>query len=97
MNRDQRHAARELVAELSHLLHEADPDGMGASVGAPSDEYDHLVPTVLHALEGSEETNAGGRLRKVIPSASDDPATVLWVRVRNWELDRGSPDIEHRA
>jgi hypothetical protein len=45
-------AYKELSEELSAILYDEDPAGMGSTVGAPRDEYDGLAARIAVALRG---------------------------------------------
>ena len=51
-----------LYANVSHLLREADPLGLIA-MGAPADEYDPEISTILPRLR---EANAAGDVQRIV-------------------------------
>jgi len=46
---------RALVRRVSDLLYDHDPLGMGSSVGAPSDEYDHIAIDLIRQIRDGQE------------------------------------------
>ena len=67
-----RMAYRALIEDLSRALYEEDPAGMGASAGAPLDEYDDAAARVAVALRNCESrTDVAAALTAMFGSAPD--------------------------
>lgn len=71
-----------LVTTLERLLYDHDPDGMGASVSAPLDEYHDVAVAVTRVLrarrEGQSLENA---VLEIVPNAGTDllrDITKVW-------------------
>ena len=72
-----------LHKELSGILYNEDPDGMGATGGAPDDESSPEVSKLIPRLQGRHDQEAvGAVVRRMFPQASE----VLVNRVFDaWE------------
>ena len=58
---------------LMEILYRHDPDGMGASVGAPDDEYFDAATTLMRALrDRPSEDGPGEVVLEVWPQASPE-------------------------
>lgn len=69
---------RELLNKISASLYEWDPYGMGASVGAPPDEYESVATDLMAKLEHSQTRSDFDALaREMFP-------TVPNVRLADW-------------
>lgn len=84
--------------ELSRLLYEHDPEGMGSSVGAPTDEYDDGATELIRQIKRPEVGSPDVAVRQLWPGATDD----LVAAVREvWERFRRAPSLttgpEHHA
>lgn len=51
-----------LQKAVAAVLYDADPDGMGATVGAPADEYDDIATRIISALSRAPEGTAPERI-----------------------------------
>jgi hypothetical protein len=59
-----------LQHDFERLLYDHDPDGMGATVGAPVDEYSDMATRLIRALRDSEfGVGSVEVIRGVIPTA----------------------------
>lgn len=78
----QLRAWEELQRELQAVLYESDPDRMGATVGAPDDEYYDAAVDVIRSLRDRlPHQSVADVVRDVWPEA--DPELVLAVE-RAW-------------
>lgn len=63
----------ELRDDLSRVLYEYDPEGMGSSVGAPDDEYDDGAVALIRLLQGRPASaSVDPAVRDLWPSATDE-------------------------
>jgi hypothetical protein len=76
MGREHRDKTKEwhaLVRQVSDLLYHHDPDGMGSSVGAPSDEYDGIAVSLLRQIRDRPKgQDIGEAIRGMYPDAAQD-------------------------
>ena len=72
-----------LRSRLEWLLYDCDPDGMGASVGAPLDEYADVAISVMRALRDRKPDQAVSEaVWAVVPGAS---AALIENIERAWD------------
>ena len=73
-----------LHAELSDVLYNEDPDGMGVAAGAPDDEYSPEVSKLIPRLQGARDREAvAGVVRQMFPTAGEsliDRIFDAWTR-----------------
>lgn len=85
-------AYRTLQRNLSRLLYNLDPEGMGSTVWAPANEYDGLAARLISAIHGrGVDTGVEDVIRQVVPPADQnlvDAVANLW---RASGLDRDGP------
>jgi hypothetical protein len=68
----------ELERRIAAALYESDPEGMGASVGAPHDEYADVARAVIRALRDRQpEQPFGDAVTSVLPSANSELISEL--------------------
>jgi hypothetical protein len=66
------------------LLYDFDPDGIGRSVDAPSDEYGDLATRLIRALWRSmNASEAAKEIRKLVPTAEPPLIEALWAARTN--------------
>jgi len=70
---------REVVARISASLYEWDPYGMGASVGAPRDEYEAAATGLVSKLDRiRQRPDFDQAARDAFPDAPDDVVEEWW-------------------
>lgn len=83
---DRTEAWHALVATLERLLYDHDPDGMGASVSAPLDEYHDVAIAVIRALRDREEVRSvEDAILEVVPNAGADLLSNIERAWRDYE------------
>lgn len=74
-------------AQISRVLYDYDPDGMGSTVHAPLDEYDDVATSLLRALSSAgDSADLGTVVLEVIPGASKElvqTVLALWADSRS--------------
>lgn len=64
---------RELKASLGALLYERDPEGMGATVSAPPDEYADVAVRIISSLSRcTQEAELRKAVLDILPTAWPD-------------------------
>lgn len=71
-------AYEEAAAQLMEILYEQDPDGVGATVSAPVDEYGEEAARLMVALRGAE-TEAD--VRQVLTARFDGVSDRLVAQI----------------
>lgn len=88
-------AWRAVVTRFEALLYEHDPDGMGASVGAPLDEYSDVAASLVRALrDRPTEDEFADTVRSIVPSARQTLTSDLELV---WNQAWADPDPKPKA
>ena len=82
-------AYKNLMLEFQRILYIRDPEGIGASIGAPLDEYSDSAARLASALRSVDElTGVRSVVTHMFPSAEEGLSSEIWEAVQNFRSRR---------
>ncbi len=85
-HRELRKNYSQFLQAVMSLLYDFDPDGIGRSIDAPSDEYRDLATRLLSPLARSATASeAAEEIRKLVPMAEPALIEALWAAQRKFK------------
>jgi hypothetical protein len=90
-HRNLSNAYSQFLEATMSLLYDFDPDGIGRSIDAPSDEYrdlaTRLIPPLSRSMNASE---AAEEIRKLVPMAEPPLIEALWAAQQKFKQNKSA-------